>query len=357
MHIEGKKENDNLFNCSNGKLIRVKQVNDLISDCQSNIDEPILYSLLKNNSFNVPNNSPKDQYYCFYGHPHTYKDCTECIYKIDSNGLLETCRNGRHLQNCTHINCNTVGKFKCPGYYCIPMGYVCDGKIDCPNSLDENNCQDRMCSGLFHCLNTSQCIFVSDVCNSVTDCIHGDDEFNCLLNQTICPQSCSCLLFAVQCILSDSFNVTQLRSLRNVIKYVIKLSVSVINLDFMWVFYLQKVQFLHFEHFFLPDICVNLSISLKNHISLFVLDISNNFIVILRSYCFASQTNLLSLNISHNTLTTIEDLTFSNLIKLKMLDLSHNIIISITAKMLSGVESISFLLIKENPLKCTDENV
>ena len=62
VHNEGKKENDNLFNCSNGKLIRVKQVNDLIPDCQSNIDEPILYSLLKNNSFNVPNNLPKDQY-------------------------------------------------------------------------------------------------------------------------------------------------------------------------------------------------------------------------------------------------------------------------------------------------------
>jgi hypothetical protein len=30
--------------------------------------------------------------------------------------------------------------FKCPGSYCIPLKYVCNGLIDCPNSEDEHNC-------------------------------------------------------------------------------------------------------------------------------------------------------------------------------------------------------------------------
>ncbi len=30
--------------------------------------------------------------------------------------------------------------FKCPGDYCIPYHYVCDGQWQCPDGEDESNC-------------------------------------------------------------------------------------------------------------------------------------------------------------------------------------------------------------------------
>ena len=79
------------------------------------------------------------------------------------------------------------------------MGYVCDGKIDCPWGFDEINCMNHSCIQLFHCFNTSQCIFVADVCDGFKDCMNGDDEFNCELQKSKCPKQCFCLGFAVPC--------------------------------------------------------------------------------------------------------------------------------------------------------------
>ena len=59
-----------------------------------------------------------------------------CEYKLNSLNDLTPCKAGDHLKNCTYFECNM--KYKCPGYYCIPWGYVCDGKWDCPHGLDEN---------------------------------------------------------------------------------------------------------------------------------------------------------------------------------------------------------------------------
>ena len=90
----------------------------------------------------------------------------ECIYELNDDGDLETCRNGKHFEQCEGFNCENVGKYKCPTYYCIPMSYVCDGKVDCPRASDENGCENYTCKGLFHCFNTIQCIYIADVCNS-----------------------------------------------------------------------------------------------------------------------------------------------------------------------------------------------
>ena len=48
-----------------------------------------------------------------------------------------------------------------------PNGYICDGKVDCPKQLDEIKCSNRICIGLFSCFHTSQCIYLSDVCNDI----------------------------------------------------------------------------------------------------------------------------------------------------------------------------------------------
>ena len=58
---------------------------------------------------------------------------------------------------------------------------------------------NHSCIGLFHCLSTSQCIFVADVCDGVEGCVNGDDEFNCEIQNSKCPKQCICLGFAVSC--------------------------------------------------------------------------------------------------------------------------------------------------------------
>ena len=194
-----------LFTCTNETvMIQRKLVNDLIPDCHANVDENILFSMLTNNyEQNITKissrYSSKEHRLCFEGHPKFYHISKECIYEVDHNGILQTCRNGKHLQNCFQFNCQKYFKFKCPKYYCIPMGYVCNGRIDCPGGVDEIHCLNHSCIGLFNCWNTSQCIYVADVCDGVKDCLNGDDESSCQLQQSKCPKQCFCLGFAVSC--------------------------------------------------------------------------------------------------------------------------------------------------------------
>ena len=40
---------------------------------------------------------------CFLGHSKCYHKSKECVYELDGNGQLTTCRNGAHLADCVHI--------------------------------------------------------------------------------------------------------------------------------------------------------------------------------------------------------------------------------------------------------------
>ena len=52
--------------------------------------------------------------HCFNGHPKLYHVNKECMYQINKKGILQTCRNGKHLQDCSKFNCQKYFKFKCP---------------------------------------------------------------------------------------------------------------------------------------------------------------------------------------------------------------------------------------------------
>ena len=340
---------ESYFKCPNEhKIIPIKQVNDLIPDCYSNLDEPILLSLLTNYSSHLLNSSNSSmENHCFPGYPHIYSSNEECIYEIDKYGALKTCRNGKHLENCSLFNCDDINKFKCPGCYCISMGYVCDGKVDCPKGKDEQNCKNRKCRGLFHCLNSTQYIYIVDVCNEIVDCINGDDEKNCMLHHLECPLHCSCLLFAIACILSEPRNFRDLRPFKNMIY--MSVAGNTLQSDFTWFNYLNRMKFLIVNAFLLQDICITLHIS--EYASALTLNIANNSVKLLRSHCYSSYTYLLALNISRNKINTIQDLAFVNLLSLMNLDLSHNNINSITAAMLFGIKNLKHFIIFGNPLK------
>ncbi len=100
---------------------------------------------------------------------------------------------GQHLIECENVECRTK-YFKCPGYYCIPFRYVCNGLWECPGGTEENNCYIRSCPGYFKCLNSVICIYPESLCDGIIDCPHGDDISFCDMNLP-----CSCLLYSLSC--------------------------------------------------------------------------------------------------------------------------------------------------------------
>ncbi|XP_045163896.2 uncharacterized protein LOC123528233 [Mercenaria mercenaria] len=69
----------------------------------------------------------------------TFPVSQKCLFDVDNAGFPTGCRDGSHLTNCENFSCpnNTV---KCPGSYCLPVRFVCDGHIHCKGGQDEENC-------------------------------------------------------------------------------------------------------------------------------------------------------------------------------------------------------------------------
>ena len=100
------------------------------------------------------------------------------------------------------FECNA--HFKCPGYYCIPWGYTCDGKWDCPDGYDESSSLvcgiDRLCMNMFKCKDSQMYLHLKDVCDGYRDCPLEDDEVLCELHGPYCLRECICFHFAITCI-------------------------------------------------------------------------------------------------------------------------------------------------------------
>ena len=125
-----------------------------------------------------------------------------CSYRLNEDNNIIPCRTGGHLENCAKFECNM--KFKCPDSYCVPWSYVCDGKWDCAFGEDEvinTVCGGEViCEKMFKCRNQQhRCISIGNVCNNEVDCPYYDGESFCELKLIQCPESCSCLIFAITC--------------------------------------------------------------------------------------------------------------------------------------------------------------
>ena len=347
------------FTCPNETMqLDVKLLNDLVPDCSSNADENLLYSLLTNvyihNVSQISKTTDTQNRHCFDGHPQTYHTSETCIYRTDQYGNLQPCRNGRHLENCKHFNCRKILKFKCPRYYCIPMGYVCDGKVDCPKSFDELDCWNHSCSGLFHCTRTSQCIYIDDVCNGVYDCLNIDDEISCDLLHTKCVDHCSCLGYAISC-----YYINENVNLQQVVENRIFVSVkgNKIAWNLRWLENLRSVQFLHLTDFQLTDICSIFAQFLYNSPNVLSVAVNNNTITSLKIKCLNYYSGMLSLNFSHNLISVVEQFSFIGQTSLKALDLSINQINILSSKSFFGLVRLVFLKINQNPLKFIVSNL
>ncbi len=123
-----------------------------------------------------------------------------CIYIPNICGMISGTSNGQHLVSCEEYKCQS-NYFKCPGFYCLPWRFVCNGQWDCPGGTDETHCNRTACPGMFKCKASSICTSYESLCDVISDCPLNDDEYFCDKGLTLqsCPGNCSCLQFSLFC--------------------------------------------------------------------------------------------------------------------------------------------------------------
>ncbi|CAF3052787.1 unnamed protein product [Rotaria socialis] len=117
-----------------------------------------------------------------------------------------------HFNNLTttptniHISCESTNLFRCKtNNFCINRTFVCDGDLDCSDSSDEENCDDKngilplsvvkdyTCMSGYRCTQQRHeqydyiplCIPLQELCDGITQCPLGDDEHK--LHCQTCP--------------------------------------------------------------------------------------------------------------------------------------------------------------------------
>ena len=313
------------YNCSNGLRINFSLVDDLVPDCGPDAEDEKLLENIKQNELHSC--AKRDQFPCKIGHPRCFNIYDICKYRLNDMSHLIPCRSGEHLENCNDFECNMM--FKCPSSYCIPWGYVCNSEWNCPSGFDELNSvcgSTRQCYNLYKCVQSQICIHLNDICNGVTDCPHKEDESYCSLNNVICPLTCKCLTYAIQCI-KLNLNV-------DIFKKAFPFHVVSIEMS-------QNYSTLYFLKFFK---FVTTLILVKNEIEqlcgklpsfqyLFVLDAGFNNIKRITSYCIIDAYFLKILRLNNNKVSLIFSHAFVNLTSIQLIDLSQNLLYSFTSKM------------------------
>ena len=268
-----------------------------------------------------------------------------CSYKLNEEAQLIPCNKGEHLQNCQFFECNMV--FKCPDFYCIPWGYICDGKWDCPSGYDEsffNQCNNTTCTNMFQFKMSSKCIHLNDVCNEHYDCPFEDDEYLCLLKDISCPSGCQCFSFAMRCYSTDVLEYA-------LTFYLPYKSVTIVDCSLASDNKLKKsfqyVSFLSITNTNFENICT--VVSLMKHIK--ILDVSRNAISKLKIYCIKNKITLAVIKLNNNRLHFIEAFAFYNLTSLQYIDLSNNMLTIFQKNFMTMSDKLSFLALENNTLK------
>ena len=277
---------------------------------------------------------------CIFGTSVCYNISDVCIYKLTPLGNLIPCRTGSHLADCKHFECGN--KYKCPKYYCIPFGYVCDGKWDCPMGHDESIqiCKNRICKHLFKCRYSHICIHFIDICDNTIDCPYADDEKLCRIRNT-CPLKCHCFLFAVSCT-DASVNSLALDSLPYI----------AINLTDVFTFSMHllgvndKIQVIYMSNNSLTDVCLYTS----KLPGLKYIDVSKNRLNFIDTFCFKDLHQLSVILLHSNDVWFLESRAFTNLNDILLLDLTSNNITYIPKYLFYNVTRIYILMLYKNPL-------
>ena len=304
------------FICKSKNVNTLVVENGLMTDCSHNMD-------FENQKFIEYDNfvcQENGQLPCKAGYKECYSIKDICIYRLNKNDLLIPCRTGEHVANCRLIQCNM--KFKCPGFYCIPWSYACDGKWDCPGGYDETKkleCgMNRNCSYMFKCTNSQKCIHAGDVCDGLIDCPMGDDESMCSLAGSPCLSSCVCIGLAIMC-----YNVSSTDYQKSVPPFnAIFLSYCDLNFLHLFLKHLKFPTFISLRNNNLMSVCKMLPDLSKT----LTLNVSFNLVEFVDPDCFRNGFKLISINLNNNKISIFQTVVIFQLKHLYFLDLSNNLI-------------------------------
>ena len=261
-----------------------------------------------------------------------------CLYKLNTENQIIPCKTGDQLQNCVKFECNTF--YKCPGYYCIPWSYVCDGKWNCPFGEDETKndvcTEDTVSHNLFKCSNVVKCIHLTDVCDDKPDCPKDDDEMFCDLKLVQCPESCTCLTYSITC--SKLAKVNRLQA--DILVHFLKITISNSIIDAMSVLEqnLQGIYFVYLPKNKMNQICPILFLK-----KLILLDLQFNYLSQIKEKCFSLSIFLRYLKLNDNNISYLYIFSFHNLHHLRFLDLSANHFIILPSKCFYSLLSLKVI--------------
>ncbi len=299
-------------------------------------------SEIVNDDDKTVNKSIQQQLSCRSGQPKVYSVSDICKFELNLNLSLIPCQFGEHLQTCREFECSMM--FKCPGSYCVPWRYVCDGKRDCPEGYDEHQvCKvERICKDMFKCRLHTICIHIGDVCNNFQDCPAGDDEIHCLVKGTSCPKYCQCLTFVLRCVAEKEPRHLIFHGKLHYFVVVITNSKIVLDTGFSDTF--RPVLQLTITNAGVQEICFVLS----RMESILLLNVNVNSIVHVSSKCFWKTPQVKIVILSKNAILEVKRTAFLNQQSLYHLDLSNNFLTCFSSQ---NTLHIKFLALAKNPLE------
>ena len=280
---------------------------------------------------------------CENSQSNVYNFSHMCVFRLNNNFDLIPCKTGSHIEQCKDFECNV--HFKCPGYYCIPWGYICDGKWDCPDGYDESVVQqcgiNRTCTDMFKCKDSQLCLHLEDICNVYSDCPLGDDELFCKLGGGHCFPECICYQYAMVCN-KGVINHRKLPRLPYIyyhLTFLNSLVTSVLRND--------AVLIVNLKYNSITEICYKLHESKV----LTLLDLSHNVVEKLNSKCFSDHFYIRKIILTNNSLSNIQEKAFNNLQKLYLVDLSVNNLNTLPFGTFTNVEHLIILILHGNSLQ------
>ena len=320
------------YKCKDGFEISRHLVDDLMADCKDFSDEckvSEIKDILDYGGVNINNKCRTvSSLHCHPDYPACFEIDELCIYDLDSEGNLKSCRHGYHLEFCEDHACE--GYFKCPNSYCLPVHRICDWVADCKNGEDELDCNVNLtCPGLLKC-RSGWCVHPQQICDGQVHCgKSAEDESIC--TQPLCPENCTCISASVSCSDVGIHDIPTTLNHRYFIKILLLINtlIKLYNDSF--------VGFDSLKH-------LNLS---RNQMKGFYQN---------QTGCFAMLINLSILDLSHNQLSAIPPMIFAGLKYLLQLDLRHNSIKHIDSMGYLGLESLLHIDLSSQGLETIDKS-
>ena len=342
-----------IFICNRTRCVTREMLNDGVIDCKGP-EGPLDETLGSLESINCPINVTT-------GYANNW--APRCVLFYDNFGEILGCRDFTHLENCQGFVC-PAGYAKCPGYFCIPLAYMSDGKQDCDEGQDEGPQSTNRSIHAFKCHPyKSQYVPLSSVCDGRKDCTQGEDELDC---DHTCSPGFICLAGAVSAV---RYNKDQAPSDWSFIGRGLRyLDLSGVDVP--------EVFKLHYGGHFKQVLLLNLSRCGTRDIStggrspsdcgteqrvigfetLQKLDLSHNKLERVQDCSFiSSMISLKELNLAYNeNLTEIGSLAFIDLKNLRVMDLSYTAITKLEKLIFSHLTKLETLLLKRTRLTAVD---